>query len=638
MKRSSFHSAFPAGRTRRKKLRFVLLLAACMFLSLEIGWLTQKDRTAVSSEVEDDLVLSAELAGYLQIIPLSPEETRAWLLPSMDTYLTGSDVDYILSFLELDSFAESLRAQIPYEDGEQVTRQKWCLLYEMLYEYLGLSDEVKVISVRYLGMEPGESRIIADSGNYDCDAESIDFTYGETYEVYICGNTLLGQKTDTGESAAGSETADGGEGAAMAEPVIPETVRVLLTQDNHQNPVRDTVILKSETALRISDGNQEYTVNAGTSVNCTELMAQWDTRQLTAEAEENGRISISNAEGSAVSPYYRGKMNVYRNDSGAWIVNEPGLEEYLYGVVPGEMPANFAPEALKAQAVCARTYVCRKAAGGDYAEFMADVDDTTDCQVYLPSKENEAAIRAVDDTAGQVLVYQGYLAVVYYFSTSCGFTSDPGVWQSDAVDYLTCVSMLTVQSEIRDFDIFLRDTEISAYDSGSRYFRWTAELSPWIGQEAILKAAAEELAKNSQKISASDADGTPVTDPAGLGDYVNMTVVQRSESGTVTDLEIQFTGGSVHLYHENTIRTILGTVMTSLTDKNGDLVYTLNMLPSAAVSIDCLEDGTCRVYGGGLGHGIGLSQYGADGMAEDGKTCEEILEIFFPGTEISGVS
>ncbi|MFR5117792.1 MAG: SpoIID/LytB domain-containing protein [Eubacterium sp.] len=78
-----------------------------------------------------------------------------------------------------------------------------------------------------------------------------------------------------------------------------------------------------------------------------------------------------------------------------WIVNELGMEDYLCGVVPGEMPASFAPEALKAQAVCARTYAALQVLGTAYEMYHADVDDTTDCQVYLPENANAAATEAV---------------------------------------------------------------------------------------------------------------------------------------------------------------------------------------------------------------------------------------------------
>ena len=73
-----------------------------------------------------------------------------------------------------------------------------------------------------------------------------------------------------------------------------------------------------------------------------------------------------------------------------------------------------------------------------------------------------------------------------------------------------------------------------------------------------------------------------------------------------------------------------------LTDKNGKTEDTLRMVPSAAFSVEDSGNGQVTLYGGGLGHGIGMSQYGADGMAREGKNFREILSFFFPGTEISG--
>ena len=71
-----------------------------------------------------------------------------------------------------------------------------------------------------------------------------------------------------------------------------------------------------------------------------------------------------------------------------------------------------------------------------------------------------------------------------------------------------------------------------------------------------------------------------------------------------------------------------------LTDKNGENVNTITMLPSAFFTLQEQENGRYEIMGGGLGHGIGMSQYGADGMARAGKTAAEILQYFFPGTEL----
>ncbi|MCD8365615.1 MAG: hypothetical protein LUC83_07375, partial [Clostridiales bacterium] len=184
------------------------------------------------------------------------------------------------------------------------------------------------------------------------------------------------------------------------------------------------------------------------------------------------------------------------------------------------------------------------------------------------------------------------------------------------------------------FDAFQRDQGVEAYDSASRYFRWEAQLDMDSAQEEIKQALTEEVKKGSGKVEVKSNDGAGLTDASNLGDYVNMSVEERNSAGIVTDLSIVFANGYADICHENTIRKILGLAMAGLTDKNGDSVYTLDMLPSAAISLEGSGNKTCQVYGGGLGHGIGMSQYGADGMAQAGMGYEEILELFFPGTEI----
>ena len=135
-----------------------------------------------------------------------------------------------------------------------------------------------------------------------------------------------------------------------------------------------------------------------------------------------------------------------------------------------EMPASFAPEALKAQAVCARTYAALQVLGTAYEMYHADVDDTTDCQVYLPENANVAATEAVYATAGQILTWQGMIASIYYFSTSCGYTTGLEVWQQEALPYLGVHSLVQNEGMGSSADIFLRDGQVTAYDSESRLF------------------------------------------------------------------------------------------------------------------------------------------------------------------------
>jgi stage II sporulation protein D len=133
---------------------------------------------------------------------------------------------------------------------------------------------------------------------------------------------------------------------------------------------------------------------------------------------------------------YRGQIQVDVVDGKLRAINIVGLEQYLYGVVPAEMPSDWAPEALKAQAVAARSYALATRQVG--APF--DVYNDTRSQMYLGlSHEQPASNAAVDATKGQVLFYAGKVATTYFSSTSGGETESAADWVGSAVPYLVSV-------------------------------------------------------------------------------------------------------------------------------------------------------------------------------------------------------
>src|SRR5207248_3615933 len=152
------------------------------------------------------------------------------------------------------------------------------------------------------------------------------------------------------------------------------------------------------------------------------------TAPLTFTAGKGGPLTLTRP--------YRGQIQVDVVDGRLRAVDIVGLEQYLYGVVPAEMPSGWAPEALKAQAIAARSYALatRKVA----APF--DVYADTRSQVYLGiSHERAASTAAVDATKGQVLTFAGKVATTYFFSTSGGQTESSLDWTGVAVPYLVSV-------------------------------------------------------------------------------------------------------------------------------------------------------------------------------------------------------
>jgi stage II sporulation protein D len=133
---------------------------------------------------------------------------------------------------------------------------------------------------------------------------------------------------------------------------------------------------------------------------------------------------------------YRGQIQVDVVDGKLRAINVVGLEQYLYGVVPSEMPSTWSSEALKAQAVAARSYaMATRQVGAPY-----DVFNDTRSQVYLGlSHESPTTTAAVDATKGQVLFYGGKVATTFFSSTSGGMTESAANWMGSAVPYLVSV-------------------------------------------------------------------------------------------------------------------------------------------------------------------------------------------------------
>jgi stage II sporulation protein D len=134
---------------------------------------------------------------------------------------------------------------------------------------------------------------------------------------------------------------------------------------------------------------------------------------------------------------YRGRIDVDVVDGKLRAVDVVGLEQYLYGVVPSEMPSTWAPEALKAQAVAARSYALATRQVGAPFDVFAD----TRSQMYLGvSHESSATTAAVDATKRQVVLYNGTVATTYFSSTSGGRTESSQGWTGTALPYLVSVA------------------------------------------------------------------------------------------------------------------------------------------------------------------------------------------------------
>lgn len=466
-------------------------------------------------------------------------------------------------------------------------------------------------------------------------------TYGEVTEKSISDVILGNMQVEyvTGENQVCA--------ILIRQPADICNIRVLLLADGGAKCWND-VYLKCDTGVHMKCGDWEESVEAGKVIPASEFLAADPSRTLTlAPEEEGGQITICDMGGEALSNGYEGSIEVRARNEGYTIVNDLPFESYLCAVVPSEMPSTYAPEALKVQAVCARSYAYIQLLRADLAEYGAHIDDSTSYQVYNKVPATDASRTAVQETAGQILTYQGNAVEAYYFSTSMGYTDTSAVWNVEdesAYGYLKKACLLTEQGDVdlSDESAFLSYIETSpqGYDSDIKYYRWFASADYRECTEKINEILLNRLGVSERNITFYKADGSTVlempnrTTVNSLGKITGISVEERSKSGSVLTLCLTYEKGSARIKTEYNIRKVLGACVEKIVYADSSESTDVTMLPSAFCAITPNKDGTVTLSGGGYGHGLGMSQNAANGMAKAGMNYEEILQYFYNDIKI----
>ena len=357
---------------------------------------------------------------------------------------------------------------------------------------------------------------------------------------------------------------------------------------------------------------------------------------LETEIKENG-MCIDSIERSEKGLIYNGKIEILVEDEGFIIINETDIEDYLCKVVPSEMPQSFGLEALKAQAVCARTYAYKHLNDEKYKKYGANVDDSTSYQVYNNQPTNEIATQAVALTKGKILKYNNEIINAYYYSTSCGLTStDSQTFGGDkASEYLPVKYQNEKGTLTEEFVIeeFLTNNDTDCYENNCPWFRWNVD----IGKEDLSKTVNKYLDINCKKkiddILVKEKDIFISKEISYIGKVQELEVAKRESSGLVTELIIKGSKHTIKVCNQNRIRHILAPIYDDVIKKDGSVSKEMSILPSGYFVIQNNED-SIKINGGGFGHGTGMSQYGAKTMAEKGLNYEQILIHYFNGVTL----
>lgn len=362
------------------------------------------------------------------------------------------------------------------------------------------------------------------------------------------------------------------------------------------------------------------------------------TPENTVPEKVNGPIQITSNYGligvkgltrAGKPALYHGAFEIIKNNGAAFnLVNMIEVEDYLKGVVPNEMPVAFGLEALKAQSVAARNYVLspRTKSSPNY-----DVVDSVASQVYFgASTEKPLATQAVEETEGVVAIYDWDLILAQYSSTAGGYTesysyafSDPKTkeFPSREKPYLKAKPDIVLQTPLNTEEAASAyyKSKPDAYDIRSPYFRWERE---WNAKEL------HDVIQNNLPAQSAAGFVRPAFQKGDkLDDLVELRVKKRGDSGKIVEMEIVTKTQCYKVFKELVVRRLLTKDGKALPSANVVFENNLDMYNN-------LE--TVKAYGGGFGHGVGLSQYGAGFMGSElHMPYEKILKHYYSGITLS---
>ena len=419
---------------------------------------------------------------------------------------------------------------------------------------------------------------------------------------------------------------------AMLLVVLLGFLILLIMPESRREPEEEAPVEGEE--LVIPEEDEEYTV---TPEEVWEMPGA-DARIRVLILAEDGSIWHREKE---LPRDYPGELIYYEEEEGWVIVNEVPLEEYLRRVVPSEMPSAYAKEALKAQAVCARTYAVWQMREYAYPEYEAHVNDSVSYQVYNHIDSQETTDQAVEATAGQIMLYGDGPVKAYYFAASCGSTTDENIWEKgdrEQTPYIAGRRTGTSENiydltEEEAFSEFIQKKHPGDLEISEPWYRWNCYVSLEQIRQNVENWAKARVQHSQDGILIKDGEDYVLREVDGIGEIQNAEIITRNTGGAVHELLLAGSEGVLKVKYEYNIRLMRGIPGGEVYKNDGSIGEGGNLLPSGYFVMEPVEEegrlAGYQICGGGLGHGAGMSQVGARILAEEGYGYDEILQYFY---------
>ena len=438
-----------------------------------------------------------------------------------------------------------------------------------------------------------------------------------------------------------------------------KVIKVAISNQNFSNYDYKNIKLSSDMPIKIISISQNVAIEPIEENSVIDVVLNEELYEIYVNNElkynnlkaplifsSNSELQVLELNRKGMPAKYKGMMEILNSKNKGYfnLINVIDMQNYLRGVVSNEMPASFGLEALKAQSVAARNYANNAQISPNY-----DVVDSTASQVYYGANSyQDISDMAVYQTHGIYALYNENPITALYFSTSPGITDD---WDDVFGDgnysgkhpYLKArydyeEKPLKSEKDIEDF----YTKKDNGFDTNSPKFRWEYE---------FMRAELEETLHNTLQQQSKAGFVTPIYDGTiKLEGIKEIKATKRTQSGKITEIEIIAKTGEYKVNTQLAIRRVFR--------KNNAMLPSSNFFVTASKKEELIEDeenkeeekGVMKFFdfssenkypqsfnfiGGGFGHGVGMSQYGAYNLAKAGKKYSEILNHYYTDIKIS---
>lgn len=433
-------------------------------------------------------------------------------------------------------------------------------------------------------------------------------------------------------------------------PLVYDNVRVAIKTDNYQSLYFDEIKLKSNSGLDILvKGEKKQMQSLDIKKNQDFGIGENEIIIIEPTNKDEG-IIFENLKRNYTLPLFYGKIEICKKDGKYIVINEISLEKYIASVLASSPMDLKETESLKALSIIYRTIAIQDINENSLYYLGANVDDSSQYQTYNNLKMEKNFEDIANETKGKILKSEGQIINPTYFLASGGVTANSGeVWpEKNYLNYPT--ENKPYLNHIKDFsediygdlseeinaNIFFKTKDINCLEKDGKWFRWTTTL-----EESDIDKINEnikEIYKTEKYFIKTLENGKYIYKPVeDIGKIKDIKIRKRGEGGNIIELEIVGDKNTVLLINDTTIKKVFS--INSVVDNNNQIVQNMKNLPSNFYVFDKIYDNNGNLkkltfYGGGYGHCVGFSIYGAEKMAQNQSSYTDILNKYYQNIEI----